>query len=264
MNLTKEKQKKIRKKVESLIKRKCHVQALNLIGAYKLRGYTITKGRAKKEYGLSEKQILKLPCNEVDNPYYKSSSPMKLYLIAQCELKAKSAKMNMEKELFANRKIEVHSQRERNYSQGDNETNDLIETIITSRLMDKLTPFIDLITFKGLCAHDKTWYQITTENKLQYHCCKYNVWLQRFDEELVDVQTIVTDFDMKELRSLLIRHLTHNSEPIKEAEYKKLNFNTTISEINISLVGHSCMGEMWFDDIILAQENIVYRHQFVQ
>lgn len=79
---------KVIREVNRLIKRKCHIKALDLIRRYKLSGYTITKSRAKREYGLTEQQIMKLPYNEADNPYYKIAEPMKLYLKAQCELKA--------------------------------------------------------------------------------------------------------------------------------------------------------------------------------
>ena len=69
--------------LEQKLKKKHYRKALQIIYKYKVGGYTVTKTRLKNEYKLSSVQIKKLNYIEVTNPHYKTSSPMKLYLIKE-------------------------------------------------------------------------------------------------------------------------------------------------------------------------------------
>jgi len=56
---------------------------LELVYRYKLKGFTVTASNLKKKLKLTDNEIEKLNYLEVDNPYYKCTNPMKLYLIEE-------------------------------------------------------------------------------------------------------------------------------------------------------------------------------------
>ena len=97
MNLKKETILACEKECRSLIKKRKWLSALDLISSRYLKGLTVTKSTLKKIYGLKPKQIELLNFIEVENPYYKCSPPMKLYLIGEAEyILNKGKKINAE------------------------------------------------------------------------------------------------------------------------------------------------------------------------
>ena len=80
MNINKTDKLKI---VNGLNKRRCFKKAIEFATKNKINGVMITKKTIKKKFGLTEKKIQKLIVVEVDNPHYKCSGKMKLYLEAQ-------------------------------------------------------------------------------------------------------------------------------------------------------------------------------------
>jgi hypothetical protein len=71
--------------LQEKLKRKHYRKALEIIEKLKLRGYTVTRSRLKEEYKLLPAEIEKLNYIEVDNPHYKKSGAMRLYLINEIE-----------------------------------------------------------------------------------------------------------------------------------------------------------------------------------
>lgn len=71
--------------LQEKLKRKHYRKALQIISKLKLGGYTITKSRLKDEHHLSAEEIEKLNYIEADNPHYKKSGAMRLYLIQEIE-----------------------------------------------------------------------------------------------------------------------------------------------------------------------------------
>ena len=69
--------------VEKQLNKQCYDNALELISQYKLQGFTMTKTRAKSEFNLKDDDFRALSCSIADNPYYKSATKMKLYLIRE-------------------------------------------------------------------------------------------------------------------------------------------------------------------------------------
>jgi hypothetical protein len=76
--------------VDHQLDNKDYDNALRTIAKYRLRGYTITKSRAKSEYNMKDCDFRALSCSLVDNPYFKSAPKMRLYL--KREIKDKYSK----------------------------------------------------------------------------------------------------------------------------------------------------------------------------
>ncbi|MBC9812178.1 hypothetical protein H9Y05_06765 [Crocinitomicaceae bacterium CZZ-1] len=85
MNLKQEHKISLRQTFEKCIKQKFFKKAISLACKYKLKGVFGTAQTIKVKYGLSNLEISKLQCVEVDNPHFKCAAPMKLYLLAQAE-----------------------------------------------------------------------------------------------------------------------------------------------------------------------------------
>ncbi len=82
MNVDKTEKLKI---VNGLNKRGYFKKAIEFATKYKVSDVLITKKTIKEKFGLSEKEIQKLKVVAVDNPHYKCSGKMKLYLIGEIE-----------------------------------------------------------------------------------------------------------------------------------------------------------------------------------
>ena len=82
----------VKNEIRELEKSKKFIEILSLLDKYMIAGYTCTKSTLKSEFGLKPKQIEMLYYSEVENPYYSSAAPMKLYLISQIKLLIKTLK----------------------------------------------------------------------------------------------------------------------------------------------------------------------------
>lgn len=85
MNLKQENKISLRQTFEKYINQKRYQLAIKLARKYKIKGVFGTARTIKVKFGLSNQEILKLQCVEVDNPHFKCAAPMKLYLLAQAE-----------------------------------------------------------------------------------------------------------------------------------------------------------------------------------
>jgi hypothetical protein len=72
--------------IEAAINEMEYGEALELVGRFKVSGFTATYTTLKKKYKLSENQIESLEFREVKNPRYSTASPMRMYLIKQVKL----------------------------------------------------------------------------------------------------------------------------------------------------------------------------------
>lgn len=85
MNISKETLQNAIKLCDSEAKLGHYSNALIIVEKYYLKGKTITRRTLRTQYKATKKQIEQLNFIEVENPYYKSSGAMRLYLIAEVE-----------------------------------------------------------------------------------------------------------------------------------------------------------------------------------
>ena len=67
--------------VDQLLDQKKYTEALDLIGRFRVKGYTITQTSMRKI--VSQKFQDGLVYREIKNPIYATAAPMKLYLLRQ-------------------------------------------------------------------------------------------------------------------------------------------------------------------------------------
>jgi hypothetical protein len=90
MNISEETRQNAIKLCDSEAKLGHYIKALSIVEKYYLKGKTVTRRTLRTRYKATKKQIAQLNFIEVTNPYYKSSSAMRLYLIAEVEDKLMS------------------------------------------------------------------------------------------------------------------------------------------------------------------------------
>ncbi len=73
--------------IDDLTAEGCYSAAIEMVCKHRIGGLTATRDTIKKKFGINKLQLQLLHSYDVPNPYYEDAPPMRLYLLAEAEIK---------------------------------------------------------------------------------------------------------------------------------------------------------------------------------